>query len=255
MRRWANTPGPSIPIPRPEDWGPFDCDCGIRLCEQCRLPPADLGVAPHYTWRQHPTEPLPFFVIDYSKWPEGEKLAWIRQEVGNDADLEEFSEKWRELCSGKFSCESSQRAACPKLYGAYIPPEEAQDYKTGSSLPPDELQGHSASSIRVLLSGAGSAAGHRRPGGGTRSDMAKRSTARRNASCVTTRSCAATARILRASGTIRRQNATVGNRSVSQGLGSATGLPGTTRTILKQCSTTARPGRGKVPDEFGNEAD
>ena len=97
-------------------------------------------MAPHYTWRQHPTEPLPFFVIDYSKWPEGEKLAWIRQEIGNDADLEEFSEKWRELFSGKFSCESSQRAACLKLYGAYIPPQEAQSYKTESSLPPDELQ-------------------------------------------------------------------------------------------------------------------
>ena len=70
---------------------------------------------------------------------------------------------------------------------------------------PMSCRGSSASSTRVLLSGAGSAAGHRRPGGGTRSDMAKRSTARRNASCVTTRSCAATARILRASGTIRRQ--------------------------------------------------
>ena len=138
---WSERPNPKAKCSHCENWGPFECDCGIRLCEQCQLPPADSGMAPRYDWRQHPTEPMPFFVIDYAKWPESEKLVWIRQEIGNDADLEEFSEKWHELFSGKFSCDTSQRAACLKLYGAYVPPEEAREHKVESSLPPDVLQG------------------------------------------------------------------------------------------------------------------
>ena len=63
----------------------------------------DWGVAPRYDWRQHPTEPMPFFVLDYVKWPDNEKLAWIRQDIGSDAELEHFTEKLNKLAGVRLS--------------------------------------------------------------------------------------------------------------------------------------------------------
>ena len=138
---WSERPNRKAQCSLCENWDPFECECGIRLCDQCRRPPADWGVAPRYDWRQHPTEPMPFFVLDYAKWPDSEKLTWIRQEIGNNAELVEFTEKWIELFGDKIGGITIQRAACLKLYKAYAPPEMAREYDAENSLPPELLQG------------------------------------------------------------------------------------------------------------------
>ena len=137
---WSEEPNVKAQCSRCCGWDPFECKCGMRLCDGCRQPPADQGT-PRYTWRQHPTDPMPFFVLDYAKWPDSEKLAWIRQEIGSNAELEEFTEKWIELFGDKIGGGAMQRAACLKLYRAYAPTEDAEDYQAENSLPPGVLQG------------------------------------------------------------------------------------------------------------------
>ena len=56
------------------------------------------------------------------KWPDDEKLAWIRQEIGDGAELPDFAEKWLDLFGEKIRGAVSQKAACLKLYGQYAPP-------------------------------------------------------------------------------------------------------------------------------------
>ena len=97
------------------------------------------------------------------------------------------------------------------------------------------------------LSGAASAPRRRRPGSGTRSGTASMSTARGSAIGLASRSCAALARIPRASFTNRRQDATVGNHI--DGQMSATVLPGTNHIDGKNsasgfpgvCTQSSRP--------------
>jgi hypothetical protein len=48
-------------------------------------------------WRQHPTHPQPFYLQDYKRWPDDEKIAWFRQELGDGADLPDFAWRWLEL--------------------------------------------------------------------------------------------------------------------------------------------------------------
>ena len=49
-----------------DGWDPYECDCGMRLCELCRLPPVAV-TRPICKWQQHPTRPLPFSVHDHVK--------------------------------------------------------------------------------------------------------------------------------------------------------------------------------------------
>ena len=44
---------------------------------------------------------MPFFVIDQRNVPDDEKLAWVRQELGNDAELPDFAAKFVELFGNK----------------------------------------------------------------------------------------------------------------------------------------------------------
>ena len=48
---------------------------------------------PAPTYWQHPERPLPFYVIDQIKVPDAEKLQWLKEELGADADLPTFSAK------------------------------------------------------------------------------------------------------------------------------------------------------------------
>jgi hypothetical protein len=58
-------------------WGDVAASTGgTGDSEELALLPAD---RPSCAWRQHPTAPLPFFVRDFTKRPEDEKLAWLRQ--------------------------------------------------------------------------------------------------------------------------------------------------------------------------------
>ena len=72
---WSEHPNRKAKCSHCEGLDAYECACGFRLCEQCRLPSAESAVGPSCSWRQHPTRPLPFYVIDHAKWPDDEKLA------------------------------------------------------------------------------------------------------------------------------------------------------------------------------------
>jgi len=106
---------------------------GTGDTEELAVPePAD---RPSCAWRQHPTAPLPFFVRDYAKWPDDEKLAWLRQELGGSADLQEFAQRWLELFSDTKRGVPQQKAACLKLFCEY----SGSTWRKEVDLPPDEL--------------------------------------------------------------------------------------------------------------------
>jgi hypothetical protein len=90
---------------------------------------------PRCAWRQHPTVPLPFFVRDYTKWPEEEKLAWLRQELGGSADLPDFAQLWMELFADTKRGTVPQKASCLKLFGDY----SGSAWRKECDLPPDEF--------------------------------------------------------------------------------------------------------------------
>ena len=136
---WSERPNRKAKCSSCEAWDAYECACGIGLCEQCRQPPAESDLEPRCSRRQHPTRPQPFYVHDHAKWPESEKLAWIRQEIGDGAGLQDFAEKWRELFGEKFGGVTAQKTACLKLYGQYTP-SEARTLKKECDLPPCELE-------------------------------------------------------------------------------------------------------------------
>ena len=119
-------------------------DLQIAL-EKCRETPpsssATESAEPSYTWRQHPEHPQPFCVIDQQKIPDAEKLAWMRQEIGDRADLPAFAQKWLDLFGEKLRGDIPQKMACIKLYGQYVPEEaDARAWKKECNLPPDVLE-------------------------------------------------------------------------------------------------------------------
>ena len=135
---WSERPNRKAQCRNCQSFDPYECDCGLMLCEQCRLP-AVSDLDPRCSWRQHPTLPQPFYVHDHVRWPDGEKLMWMRQEIGDGAGLHDFAEKWLELFGEKFGSATAQKAACLKLYGKYAP-AEARAWKNECNLPPDELE-------------------------------------------------------------------------------------------------------------------
>jgi hypothetical protein len=90
---------------------------------------------PACSWRQHPTSPLPFYVQDFARWPDAEKLAWIRQDLGDSADLQEFCRAWLERFAETLKGTVPQKAACLKLWGEY----SGSAWRKECDLPPDEL--------------------------------------------------------------------------------------------------------------------
>jgi len=110
----------------------MECKCGEQMCVTCIE--ASRPAPP--SWRQHPMDPLPFYVIDQERVNETEKLAWMKQELGSDADLATFAAKFLELFGEKLKGEVPQKAACLKLFGAY----STASWKKESDLPPAELE-------------------------------------------------------------------------------------------------------------------
>ena len=139
---WSEQPNRKAVCSRCEAEEPHECACGARLCKKCMLPSADATFRPSCSWRQHPTRPLPFYVIDHVKVPEAEKLAWMRQELGGDANLETFATKFLELFGEKVRGTVPQKAACLKLYGTYVAGEgaAARNWKKECDLPPAEVE-------------------------------------------------------------------------------------------------------------------
>ena len=76
-------------------------------------------------------------VIDHQKVPNDEKLAWLCQELGQDASLEDFARKFLELFEEKVHTPSQQRSLVLKLFGAYVPQgSPARKWKKESDVPP-----------------------------------------------------------------------------------------------------------------------
>jgi hypothetical protein len=96
--------------------------------------PAQPPDRPACAWRQHPTAPLPFFVVCPKRVPDEEKVAWLRHELGGDADVSDFARKWLELF-GDTSVPAMQRAVCLKLFCAY----SGSPWRKEADLPPAEL--------------------------------------------------------------------------------------------------------------------
>ena len=75
--------------------------------------------APKCAWQQHPTRPIKFFVMDQQKIRDADKLVWLRQELEDDAPLEEFAAKFVELFEDKVHNQATQKSVCLKLYSLY----------------------------------------------------------------------------------------------------------------------------------------
>jgi hypothetical protein len=90
-------------------------------------------------WRQHPERPLPFFVIDHEKLADQEKVLWMRQDLGDEAALPEFSAKYVDLFGSKRVGVMPQKTACLKLYAMYAPGSAAAAWKKEADLPPSDL--------------------------------------------------------------------------------------------------------------------
>ena len=118
-----------------------ECRCGARRCQKCDHPEAASAARAQYTWRRHPIRPLPFYVIDQAKVPETEKLAWIKQEIGRQADLQNFATKFLDLFGDKLHGTVPQKNACIKLYSQYAPEEDdARNWEKESDIPPFERE-------------------------------------------------------------------------------------------------------------------
>ena len=97
--------------------------------------------APAPTYWQHPERPLPFYVIDQKKVPDAEKLAWLKQELGADADLPRFAATFCSLFEDKIRGGIPQKAKALALYARYVPEgSEARGWRKESDLPPAELE-------------------------------------------------------------------------------------------------------------------
>jgi hypothetical protein len=97
--------------------------------------------APAPTYWQHPERPLPFYVIDQQKVADAEKLAWLTQELGADADLPSFATTFCSLFEDKLRGDIPQKAKALALYAQYAAEEsEARGWRKESDLPPTELE-------------------------------------------------------------------------------------------------------------------
>jgi len=93
----------------------------LELLRECQKPlPPTLG-APEVAWLQHPTRPLDFFVLDWQRVPVDEKLLWLRQELGDEADLCDFAQKFLELFAESCRDKTAQKLAILALYSRYSP--------------------------------------------------------------------------------------------------------------------------------------
>jgi hypothetical protein len=122
------------------------CSCGAQRCLSCQQPDAPAlaalaALAPTCQWWQHPTCPRPFYVIDQARASDGDKLLWIRHELGDGADIATFGKKMVELFGKKLRGDMTQKSICLRLWAEYAPEEKKGDpaWKCESDLPPNVL--------------------------------------------------------------------------------------------------------------------
>ena len=69
--------------------------------------------------KQHPTVPLPFYVIDHQKLGDVDKVAFIKHDFGKDNDLFTFAEKFMDLFGSKMKGVVPQKSKCLQLFALY----------------------------------------------------------------------------------------------------------------------------------------
>ena len=114
------------------------CRCGARRCAACLAAPSHPAGTPDVKWGQDQHRPLPFFVVDLAKISVGEKLAFIKQELGMTASLPEVAAKYVELFGAKQRDAAQQKLKALELWKQYsgtayaktcdIPPAERTDF-------------------------------------------------------------------------------------------------------------------------------
>ena len=91
-----------------------------------------------YIWKQHPTEPAPFYVVQHLQLTDDVKLEWLRHEVGDNAPLFEFALHFKLLFSDIIHSKITQLMTCLKLCREYVPQgAEGSAWRKESDLPPD----------------------------------------------------------------------------------------------------------------------
>ena len=130
--------------------------CGLVLCSRCAANEdqqasdrRELAMAvrrargqePPPFW-QHPERPLPFYVIDHKKWPDDEKLLWIKQEVGEGVDIPTFARAVLDLFGDKLRDVTRQKTKVLQLYADYAPesPAARGGWQKEADLPPEDLE-------------------------------------------------------------------------------------------------------------------
>ena len=86
---------------------------------------------------QHPQRPLPFYVLDGQKLADTEKLAWVRQELEENADIEAFCKTFLDIFADKFTTAVAQKKTALRLWCVH----NGREVITASiNLPADELE-------------------------------------------------------------------------------------------------------------------
>ena len=88
-------------------------------------------------FKQHPTAPLPFYVIDPQKLGDADKVSFIEHDLGKDKDLFTFAEKFMDLFGSKMKGVVPQKSKCLQLFALYS--EQGRNWKKESDLPPQTL--------------------------------------------------------------------------------------------------------------------
>ena len=89
-----------------------------------------------HVW-QHPQRPLPFYVLDGQKLADKEKLAWIHQELEEDAGIETFCTTFLDIFADKFTTAVAQKKTALRLWCLH---NEREVITASIQLPADELE-------------------------------------------------------------------------------------------------------------------
>ena len=86
---------------------------------------------------QHPQRPLPFYVLDGQKLEVEEKLAWIHQELEEDADIETFCIKFLDIFADNYTTAKAQKKTALELWCMH---KGRKVITASTELPVDELE-------------------------------------------------------------------------------------------------------------------
>ena len=73
-----------------------------------------------------PREQVYLSMVDYTKWSDDLKLEFITMEIGHDADVQTFADKYLEIFRDKI-CTGRQQSRCLALFRNYAKVAETED--------------------------------------------------------------------------------------------------------------------------------